>query len=145
MGIKTNISKIHYDKEAKGLFFRLLKLCSIFYGFGSGLKNKLYDIGKLIPKKVDAYVISVGNLTTGGVGKTPVVGEIAKYFIEKGEKVAIVSRGYGSKLTVGRAYLPDKINLISDGEEIFFNADKAGDEPHWLAENVKGAVVITSK
>lgn len=136
MGLKTQISKIHYDKNAKGLLFNLLKFCSIFYALASGLKNKLYDSGKLTPKKVDAYVISVGNLTTGGVGKTPVVAQIANYLTEKGEKVAIVSRGYGGKLS--------GINVISDGSTIFFEADKAGDEPRWLAENTK-AVVITSK
>lgn len=136
MGLKIQISKIHYNKQAKGFLFNLLKFCSIFYALGSGLKNKFYEMGKITPKKVDAYVISVGNLTTGGVGKTPVVAQIANYLIQKGEKVAIVSRGYGGKLS--------GINVISDGSEIFFKADKAGDEPRWLAENTK-AVVITSK
>lgn len=136
MGIKTQISKIHYDKNAKGLLFNLLKFCSIFYALGSGLKNKLYATGKLTPKKVDAFVISVGNLTTGGVGKTPVVAQIANYLTQKGEKVAIVSRGYGGKLS--------GVNVISAGNEIFYEAGKAGDEPRWLAENTK-AVVITSR
>jgi tetraacyldisaccharide 4'-kinase len=136
MGLKTIISKIHYNTEAKSILFFLLKFFSFFYGIGSNLKNRLYFSGKLIPQKVDAYVISVGNLTTGGVGKTPVVAQIANYLTEKGEKVAIVSRGYGGNLS--------GINVISDGENIFFNADKAGDEPRWLAENTK-AVVITSK
>lgn len=136
--IKTEITKIHYNKNAKGFLFTTLRFCSIFYGLGSGLKNLLYDRGILTPKKVDAFVISVGNLTTGGVGKTPVVAEIAKYLIEKGEKTAIVSRGYGGKLS------NKNINLISDGERIFHTAEEAGDEPFWLAENTK-AVVVTSK
>ena len=136
--IKTEITKIHYNKNAKGFLFNTLRFCSIFYGLGSGLKNLLYDRGILTPKKVDAFVISVGNLTTGGVGKTPVVAEIAKYLIEKGEKTAIVSRGYGGKLS------NKNINLISDGERIFHTAEDAGDEPFWLAENTK-AVVVTSK
>lgn len=140
MGLKANISKIHYDKQAKGALFNLLKFASIFYGVGSGLKNKLYDKGVLKPKKVDAIVVCVGNLTTGGVGKTPVVAQIAKYYVEKGEKVAIVSRGYGAKGLNGK-----DINVISDGNEVFFKADEAGDEPVWLAENTKGAVVITCK
>lgn len=139
MGFKTDISKIHYDKNAKGLLFLILQGCSYFYALGSGLKNNFYDKGILKPKKVDAYVISVGNLTTGGVGKTPVVAQIAQYYVDKGEKVAIISRGYGSKLS------NKNINVISDGEKIFFNADMAGDEPFWLAENAKGACVITSK
>lgn len=139
MGLKTYISKLHYDKGAKGLLFNLLKVCSYCYAAGSAYKNRLYEEGKLTPQKVDAYVVSVGNLTTGGVGKTPVVAQIAKYYVDKGEKVAIVSRGYGAKLS------NKKINVISDGTNIFFNADMAGDEPRWLAENVKGAYVITSK
>lgn len=137
MGFKTEISKLHYDKGAKGFLFGVLKFCSVFYALGSGLKNKFYDKGILKPKKVNAYVISVGNLTTGGVGKTPVVAQIANYLIQKGERVAIVSRGYGGKLK--------GINVISDGEKVFFDADMAGDEPHWLGVNVKGACVITSK
>ena len=43
MNFKTEITKIHYDKTAKGLFVKLLEFGSIFYGIGSGLKNKLYD------------------------------------------------------------------------------------------------------
>lgn len=136
MGFKSKISKMHYDKNAKGLVFNLLKGLSYFYAVGSKLKNDLYEQGKLIPKKVDAYVLSVGNLTTGGVGKTPVVAEIAKYLTKKGEKVAIVSRGYGGKLK--------GVKVISDGNNVFFDANLAGDEPRWLAENTQ-AVVITSK
>ena len=139
MNFKTEITKIHYDKTAKGLFVKLLEFGSIFYGIGSGLKNKLYDNGLLKPKKVNAFVISVGNITTGGVGKTPVVSEIAKYLIQNREKVAIISRGYGGKLS------NKNINVISDGEKNFYNAKLAGDEPFWLAQNSKGVIVITTK
>ena len=137
LNLKTEITKLHYNKNAKG--FLILDLASFFYGCGSGLKNFLYDKKILKPKKVDAFVTSVGNITTGGVGKTPVVSEIAKYLINKNEKVAIISRGYGGKL-------PNKeINIISDGKTIFYNAILAGDEPFWLAQNTKDAIVITSK
>ena len=135
--LKTEITKIHYNKEAKGAFVKILEFASIFYGIGSGLKNILYDRGYLKPKKVDAFVVSVGNITTGGVGKTPVVAEIAKYFIEKGKRTAIISRGYGGKLS------NKQINLISDGEKIYYNANLAGDEPYWLAQHCKGAAVLT--
>lgn len=139
MNIKTKITKIHYNRNAKGVLFNVLKFCSAFYGAGSVLKNLLYDENLIKAKKVKAFVISVGNITTGGVGKTPVVSEIAKYFITKGEKVAIISRGYGGALS------NKQINVISDGKEIFCNARLAGDEPYWLAQNTKGAIVITSK
>ncbi len=137
MNLKTQITKLHYTKEPKGALFRLLKFCSIFYGAGSRLKNFLYDKGILKSQKVDAYVISVGNFTTGGVGKTPVVAEIAKYFVEKGEKVCIISRGYGGKLN------NKKVNVISDGINLYYKADMSGDEPYWLAVNLNMCAVLT--
>lgn len=137
MNLKTEITKIHYDKDARGLLFEFLKFCSLFYAMGSGLKNFLYDNKILKSKKVNATVISVGNLTTGGVGKTPVVAEIARYFVDKGERVAIISRGYGGKLD------NRKVNVISDGINLYHKADMAGDEPYWLAVNLNMCAVIT--
>lgn len=137
--IKTEITKIHYNKDAKGTLVKILEFASLFYGIGSGFKNLLYDKGILKPQKVNAYVISVGNVTTGGVGKTPVVAEIAKYLNAQGEKTAVISRGYGGKLS------NKQINLISDGEKIYYNANLAGDEPVWIAQNAQGTIVVTSK
>lgn len=137
MNIKTQITKMHYNKEAKGGLFNLLKFCSLFYGLGVWFKNALYDKGLIKPKKVDAFVISVGNFTTGGVGKTPVVAELARYFVEKGERVAIVSRGYGGKLD------NKNVNVISDGINLYHKADMAGDEPYWLAVNLNMCAVLT--
>lgn len=137
MNLKTKITKLHYDKNAKGLLFNILKFCSIFYGIGCNIKNFLYDRSIIKPKKVDAFVISVGNFTTGGVGKTPVVAELARYFVDKGERVAIVSRGYGGKLN------NKKVNVISDGINLYYKADMAGDEPYWLAVNLNMCAVLT--
>ena len=67
-------------------------------------------------------MISIGNMTTGGVGKTPVVSEIAKYLIEHGKKTAIISRGYGGKLN------NKNVNMISDGTSVYYDAGDAGDE-----------------
>jgi tetraacyldisaccharide 4'-kinase len=137
MSLKTNITVLHYDKNAKGILFNILRFCSLFYGFGSNLKNVLYDKGLLKSKKVDAFVISVGNFTTGGVGKTPVVAEIAKYFVDRGEKVGIISRGYGGKLN------NKEVHVISDGINLYYRADMAGDEPYWLAVNLNMCAVLT--
>lgn len=137
MNLKTNITEIHYNKNAKGFFFNILKLCSVFYGIGSKTKNFLYDNGILKPKKVNAFVVSVGNFTTGGVGKTPVVAEIAKYYLKLGEKPAIISRGYGGKLN------NKTVHVISDGINLYYKANEAGDEPYWLGVNLDGCAVLT--
>ena len=140
INIKTKITQLHYQREPKGILFEILKFCSKFYGFGSAVKNFCYDKKLIKPKRVDAYVISVGNMTTGGVGKTPVVSEIAKFLINKcGQKVAIVSRGYGGRLN------NKNINMISDGKTIYFDAVQAGDEPFWLSENTPECYVFTCK
>jgi tetraacyldisaccharide 4'-kinase len=139
LNIKTKITKIHYTRNPEGILFDILKFGSYFYGFGSRLKNFLYDKKIIKPKRVNAYVISVGNMTTGGVGKTPVVSEIAKYLIACNQKVAIVSRGYGGRLN------NKNINMVSDGTSIYFDALQAGDEPFWLAQNTPGCYVFTCR
>lgn len=139
MNIKTKITKLHYDRNAKGFLPKILEFCSYFYGFGSCFKNTLYDKKILKPKKVRAFVISVGNLTTGGVGKTPVVLEIARFLAKQGQRVAIISRGYGGKLS------NKNVNVISDGQNVFYPALLAGDEPFMLAQKAQGVCVLTSK
>lgn len=137
MNLKSKITEIHYEKNSKSLLLPLLEFFSFFYSIITSLRNYLYDKNILKSQKVNAYVVSVGNLTTGGVGKTPLVAELAKYYYANNKKVAIISRGYGGKLS------SKKVNLISNGSNIFYNAQEAGDEPFWFAENLKGINVIT--
>lgn len=139
MNLKTKITKIHYDKNAKGIFVDMLDFFSLFYAFVTALRNKLYDIGILKQVKINVKVISVGNMTTGGVGKTPLVAQLTKYFLDKDEKVAIISRGYGGKLS------NKKVNLISDGINVYFDAKEAGDEAYWHAINNPMSCVLTCK
>ncbi|MBD5402630.1 tetraacyldisaccharide 4'-kinase [bacterium] len=139
MNLKTKITQIHYKREPEGFIFEILKFCSLFYGFGSRMKNFFYDKKLIKSKRVPAFVISIGNMTTGGVGKTPVVAEIAKYLIMQGFKVAIISRGYGGRLN------NKKVNMISDGTTIYYDAVQAGDEPYLLSESVPGCYVFTCK
>ena len=139
MDLKTKITKLHYNKNTKGLFVDMLEFFSIFYGFVSKLRNVLYDKGILKQIKINAKVISVGNITTGGVGKTPLVAKLAQYYIDKDEKVAVISRGYGGKLS------NKKVNLISDGVNIYHDAIEAGDEAYWHAVNNPMCCVVTCK
>ena len=140
--MKKFIHKIHYSKDLKIhhlLFKLLLSIGSIFYGIAINLRNFLYFI-RILPKtKLDRMVISIGNLTTGGTGKTPITADLAKMLAKTGKKIAILSRGYGGSLD------SKNINLISDGEKVFYNAKEAGDEPYWMATNIKKVFVITCR
>lgn len=136
MNIKSEITKLHYSEE-KNAFYHILAIPTFFYSLITNFRNYLYDKNILKSEKVDANVVAVGNLTTGGVGKTPIVAETAKYYLSKNEKTAVISRGYGGKLS------SKNVNVISDGEKVFYEAQMAGDEPFWYAENIKGLIVIT--
>jgi tetraacyldisaccharide 4'-kinase len=94
-------------------------------------------------------VISVGNVTVGGTGKTPIVETFARSLQQKGRKVAILSRGYKSrktplweKLLKKEKHLP---RVVSDGERLLLNSDLAGDEPYMLASNLPDVVVLVDK
>lgn len=71
-----------------------LAVLSVPYGLATAARNRLYDRGILEEVRVSAPVISLGNLTTGGTGKTPVTAWLAEWMIASGERPAIVSRGY---------------------------------------------------
>ena len=142
--MKLFVSKLHYTLKENRTFVQNLVLAvlwvlSLFYGLVVWLRNRLYDFNILKIYKSESFVVSVGNLTTGGVGKTPVVSEIANYYSRKGKKTAILSRGYGGSLD------NKKVNLISDGSGPLFSAQESGDEPFWLAENSLSSFVLTSK
>ena len=70
------------------------------YGAVVNAKNRRFDAGHTQPVRVNAPVISVGNLTVGGTGKTPLVAWLAEWFRSQGVAVTIISRGYGA--TSGR-------------------------------------------
>jgi len=141
--MKTYFSRLHYEKTPgfpDRAVLIILAAASFFYGIIVRIRNFLYDRGVLKQKKLPVFVISIGNLTTGGTGKTPITGRIASCMTKDyGKKTAVISRGYGGKLAV------KKSNIISDGNQIFFDAELAGDEPFWIAENSEGTVVITGR
>ena len=80
-------------------------------------------------------VISVGNLSMGGTGKTPVVAAIAQHLVEAGERPSILSRGYG------RADQSDGVVVVSDGTTVKAPIERSGDEPLMLARQVPHAAV----
>lgn len=85
-----------------------------------------------------AKIISVGNISMGGTGKTPFTIMLAKHYISEGKKVCILSRGYKGRIGYDT-------HVVSDGEKILLGPDKAADEPYMMAVNCPEAVVITGK
>ncbi|MGE9295251.1 MAG: tetraacyldisaccharide 4'-kinase [Puniceicoccales bacterium] len=127
-------------------------LSQIFSGIVQ-LRTYLYEKRVLRDQPLGCLVVVVGNLTVGGTGKTPVVEKFARSLHERGRKVAILSRGYGSKkeplyrrfirwLTHRQAPPP---KIVSDGENVLLDSHIAGDEPFMLAKNLPGVVVLVDK
>ncbi|MDA3797627.1 MAG: tetraacyldisaccharide 4'-kinase [Kiritimatiellae bacterium] len=117
-------------------------------------RHYLYDQRILRTDFPGCQVISIGNLTVGGTGKTPVVELIAKTLASKNRKIAILSRGYKkkepafsekiiNKLTFQEKKTPPRV--VSDGKEIFLDYTQSGDEPFMLANNLKGVAVLVDK
>jgi tetraacyldisaccharide 4'-kinase len=99
-------------------------------------------------------VISVGNLTVGGTGKTPVVELFARELTKRGRKVAVLSRGYKSTPVPLPQQLADRFRpleqrhpprVVSDGRSLLLDSEMAGDEPFMLASNLKDVLVLVDK
>jgi tetraacyldisaccharide 4'-kinase len=105
------------------------------YGLGSRLRRSLYAREILLAKHLPAPVVSVGNLTVGGTGKTPVVACLARLLQDRGQRVAILSRGYGGHSR--------NVACISNGQNIYRKPPEVGEEPYWLARTLPGVAVYT--
>lgn len=120
---------------ADRLFLCFLAILSGPYALLLRLRAIAYGAGLLRSYRLPRPVIAVGNLTVGGTGKTPAVAMLAKYFIARGKRVAVLSRGYGGTLS-------GKGGIVSDGATILLTPEEAGDEPWLLASTVAGLAVV---
>jgi tetraacyldisaccharide 4'-kinase len=100
-------------------------------------RNAAFDAGLMPSKRVPVPVISVGNITTGGSGKTPLVEDLARRCLERGMNVGVLSRGYGRHSTGFR--------WVQKGDRPSSDPRAFGDEPVQIAENVSGAVVAVDE
>jgi len=99
-------------------------------------------------------IVSIGNLTVGGTGKTPVVEVFARALQQRGRRVAILSRGYKSaprplweRFLAALPPLQDQFppKIVSDGQSLLLDSEQSGDEPYMLASNLKEVVVLVDK
>ena len=107
------------------------------YGAVAEIRRTLYEKGVFKSYDLGAPTVSVGNITFGGTGKTPLVALIAEILAARDEKVCILTRGYRRENERARI-------LVSDGEKILADAKKAGDEPLELAEKLLGKAIVVA-
>ncbi len=110
---------------------------SVLYGIGLYVFHLPYTIGVRKRFRLGVPVISVGNITFGGTGKTPAVITICRMLAEAGLKVVVLSRGHGGSV---RGPL-----VVSDGDNILAAADQSGDEPFMLAVALLGVPVVSGR
>ena len=118
------------------------------------IRLDLYRRRILRPQELGCPVVSVGNLTVGGTGKTPVAEMLARELQRRGRRVAILSRGYKSVPRPFMQRLRNKLfkhldlfppRIVSDGKRVHLDSRRAGDEPHMLAKNLPGVCVLVDK
>ena len=114
------------------------------------MRLRLYRKRIFRERALGCLVISIGNLTVGGTGKTPVVEKFARALQSGGRRVAILSRGYKSKKPPFFKRLMNRLGseqefvprIVSNGKELLLDSRMAGDEPYMLANNLKDVIVL---
>ncbi|MFC1465713.1 MAG: tetraacyldisaccharide 4'-kinase [Candidatus Brachytrichaceae bacterium NZ_4S206] len=154
---ETFVLEVIFEQRrgTRAALLRLLLLgLSRVYGWAIRLRRLLYDLRIFRDATLGVQVITVGNLTVGGTGKTPVVEKFARELQNQGRTVAILSRGYRSKPPPLRQRLLNKLlfreestppRVVSDGKNLLLDSESAGDEPYMLASNLKDVVVLVDK
>jgi tetraacyldisaccharide 4'-kinase len=113
-----------------------LNLLSAVYGRAARLRRSWYARQPDARRRLERPVISVGNLVVGGSGKTPVVAAIARLLIARGQRPAILSRGYA------RRHAIEGVVVVSDGQRVITPVEASGDEPQMLARTLPGVSVL---
>ncbi len=134
---KKDWTAIHRDSRFR-YYTPLLAFFSFLYGIAQRLRYSGYNLRILKKRALPGLVVSVGNLTTGGTGKTPAVVALAKWAISQKIRVCIISRGYGGRYK-------DPVLVVSNGRKTLTDSYLAGDEPMLLAEKVPESPVVLSR
>jgi len=138
--IFEKIEKIVYDSGVSS-FFSLkyfLYVISKVYGGAVKLRRTFYKKSVLKSKKLSCPVISIGNITVGGTGKTPMAIYVANVIRDLGYKVAIISRGYKGKAEKNGG-------IVSDGKTLLMTPEIAGDEPYMMAARLRNVPIIVGR
>lgn len=131
---------VHGEKKGipAKILLGVLRSISLLYGLGVWVKLNLYQAQIFKRYKLPCKVISLGNITVGGTGKTPTAQRLAAIIRDMGYKVVILNRGY-------RAGWKGDVGVVSDGKKTYMTVAEAGDEAYLLAKNLPGVPVIIGK
>ena len=130
----TDWSRIH---DAGGFHLYTMPLAFFSFLYGIGVRARNYSIRNK-SKKLPGFVLSIGNITVGGTGKTPATIMLAGWAKSQGYNVAILSRGYGGKYQ-------KKAAVVSDGKGILITPEISGDEAWLMANALTDIPVIVSR
>ena len=137
--IRTYLGHLIHIKKVEGvsmnLIMGLLYLFSLVYEQLVNIKLLGYKLGISGKGKLSCYVISLGNITVGGTGKTPTAQRLARDIRDMGYRVVILNRGY-------RAKWHGKVGIVSDGKTLQMDAAEAGDEAYMLAKHLPNVPVL---
>lgn len=138
--IRKKIEKVMYSDE-KSRFFSVelfLFIASALYGLTVKIRNALYGLKIFRQKRLQCKVISIGNITVGGTGKTPMTIYLAEKLSTFGYKIVVISRGYKGKFE-------KKGGVISNGKEILTGSEDSGDEPFLMAAKLKEIPIVVGQ
>ena len=128
--LRLSFHETWFQKHCSGV----LDILAVPYGIAVKTRAGLYEWGWIAQRRLPRPVISVGNLTVGGTGKTPVVMWLANWLQAQGVQVGILSRGY-------RRPDESKFLLVSDGQNVLTTHEESGDEPFLMARSCPGVVI----
>ena len=137
--LRTYFIDIIHSKEVHGISMHLimavLYIFSLIYEQLVNIKLLGYKLGISGKEKLNCYVISLGNITVGGTGKTPTAQRLARDIRDLGYRVVILNRGY-------RAKWHGEVGVVSDGKNLHMTAAEAGDEAYMLAKHLPNVPVL---
>lgn len=136
--LKQRVDAVISGRDNDSALAKVLGGIAPFYGMAMELRWRLYQKNWLETRRLPCRVISVGNLTMGGTGKTPMAIYMAGLLKSMGIDPVIVCRGYKGKYE-------RSVGIVSDGLSIFLKPEEAGDEPYLMASKLSGVPVVVGK
>ncbi|MEK6791764.1 MAG: tetraacyldisaccharide 4'-kinase [Deltaproteobacteria bacterium] len=137
MNLRNFVEKLMREDRVAGTAHLLLLLLSYLYGLAVWIRGKLISWRVLKAIKLPCRVISIGNMTVGGTGKTPMAIHAALVLRASGKRCVILSRGYKRE--------SKGLMVVSDMNELFLDAAAAGDEPYLIHKRLGDVPVIVAE